>query len=53
MSACLLFWGEKIPDTMPTLPAKMLDGLTHVRELLPGKQHPAVWKSVELLVLVT
>ena len=24
MSACLLCWGEKIPDTTPTLPAKQI-----------------------------
>jgi hypothetical protein len=36
MSACLSFWGEKIPDTTPTFPAKPMDlDLARERGLLP------------------
>ncbi len=35
MSACLSFWGEKIPDTTPTFPAKPLETI-----YLSHKPHP-------------
>ncbi len=49
MSACLSFWGEKIPDTTPTFPAKhiRMDACDHSKQGLESEISPETQNDPE------